>query len=56
MVADPGETTNRIDAREQADQRVRLSRAMNDFFRKAGAPPLSEWRSTTRQQLPAEHG
>ncbi len=54
LASDPGETANLINDTRQSSRRDALSRSMNDFFRRAGAPPLSQWRTTTTQELPPE--
>jgi arylsulfatase A-like enzyme len=52
--SDPGETTNLVNDARQSATRAGLSRSMDDFFRRAGAPPLNQWRTTTTQELPPE--
>jgi hypothetical protein len=51
LEADPGEKHNVIDdpayKKVLSDLRADLGR----FFQQAGAPPLEDWRSTTRQHL-----
>lgn len=49
---DPGETRNALSDPAYRDQVNSLRRDLHDFFQKAGAPPLSDWRKTTRQNLP----
>jgi len=51
LEADPGETQNRINDPAYQKQREALQTGMRSFFEKAGAPPLEDWRSTTRQRL-----
>ena len=51
LEADPGESRNLIADPAYQSQLAALRRDMGEFFRKAGAPPIEEWRSTTRQQL-----
>ena len=46
LKADPGETANRY--RPGLD----LERSLDRWFQAAGAPPLTQWRTTTRQKLP----
>lgn len=54
LKADPGETRNRIDDPAYAKQVRSLRSELGEFFRNAGAGPLSAWRQTTTQNLPAE--
>jgi arylsulfatase A-like enzyme len=51
LEADPGETVNRIDDPAYRKQRDALARELAAYFAKQGAPPLAEWKSTTRQKL-----
>ena len=51
--ADPGETRNIIDDPSHRKQREALERELNGFFAQAGAPPIEDWRRTTKQKLPA---
>jgi choline-sulfatase len=52
LESDPGERRNVIDDPHQARQLAGLRARLAGFFGRAGAPPLSAWRSTTRQKLP----
>jgi len=52
LEADPGETKNVIDDPRQQEQLTALRAHLHAFFRQRGAPPLEEWRSTTRQKIP----
>lgn len=49
---DPGEKTNVIGETAYAKQLASLRADLAGFFRKAGAPPMEEWRKTTQQKLP----
>ncbi len=51
---DPGEQINRIGAPGYREHAAALRRRLRQFFDEAGAPPLAEWRSTTRQNLPMD--
>ncbi|MGH9662074.1 MAG: sulfatase family protein [Bryobacteraceae bacterium] len=51
LEADPGETRNLIAEPSQAKRLAELRADLAGFFRKAGAPALVDWRSTTRQNL-----
>jgi len=35
-------------------RRKALQSELQAYFQKAGAPPLDEWRTTTKQKLPSE--
>jgi arylsulfatase A-like enzyme len=50
--ADPGETRNVIGDASYARQLTALRTELREYFRRAGAPPLDQWRSTTPQKLP----
>jgi arylsulfatase A-like enzyme len=50
--ADPAETRNLIDDAAYARQLAVLRAELRDYFRRAGAPPIDQWRSTTSQKLP----
>jgi arylsulfatase A-like enzyme len=54
LEADPAETRNVIDVPEYRQQRDAFHRELTRYFAEQGAPPLEEWRSTTKQALPAE--
>jgi arylsulfatase A-like enzyme len=51
LEADPGEARNLIGDAAYSRQRESLSSDLRAFFAKAGAPPLEQWRGTTRQNL-----
>ncbi len=51
LEADPGEKTNRIDDPAYGRRLAALRKDLEAFFRRAGAPPLEDWKSTTDQQL-----
>jgi arylsulfatase A-like enzyme len=51
LEADPGEKENVISDRAYAKPLATLRSDLERFFEKAGAPPLEEWRSTTKQRL-----
>lgn len=52
--AGPGETRNVIDDPQYSRQREALHRELTEWFAGQGAPPIEQWRSTTRQKLPEE--
>src|SRR5262249_15047677 len=54
LEADPGETRNVIDSSDYRKQRDAFHRELTDYFHQRGAPPLEEWRSSTKQSLPEE--
>lgn len=51
LEADPGERRNVIGEPAYRRQLEALRAELASFFEGVGAPPLSEWRSTTRQEL-----
>jgi choline-sulfatase len=51
LEADPGETRNVIDEAAYQGQLKAFRAELAGFFRQAGAPPLEEWRTTTKQEL-----
>jgi choline-sulfatase len=51
LEADPGEGRNLIGDAAYRVQREALAKEMRGFFAKQGAPPLADWKSTTRQKL-----
>lgn len=53
---DPGERVNRVGKPEYRGRRVALRDRLQAFFEDVGAPPLQQWRSTTRQQIPTDTG
>ena len=52
LEADPREKHNVIDDPKHAMQLALMRQDLHNFFREQGAPPLEEWRSTTRQKIP----
>ena len=54
LEADPGEEINRIGKPEYRGRRRELRKRLHAFFDELGAPPIDEWRSTTRQILPTD--
>ncbi len=55
LEADPGEKRNLWDDPAHAAQRADLTRQVEAFFAKAGAPPLAEWKSNVKQVLTEYH-
>ncbi len=51
LASDPGETKNLWADSAYAKQRAALDASLQDFFRRAGAPALADWKSTTKQNL-----
>ncbi len=51
LAKDPGETSNRWSDPSYARQRAVLDASLQDFFRRAGAPALADWRTTAKQNL-----
>jgi choline-sulfatase len=51
LEADPGETKNLWDDAGYRKRREALGAEMDGFFKKAGAPELEQWRTTTGQEL-----
>lgn len=51
LKTDPGEKNNLIDSAAHAAERGTLKAGMDAWFARIGAPPLSEWRTTTKQEL-----
>lgn len=51
LEADPGETRNVIAEAGHQRQREALHAQLTGFFERLGAPPIEEWRKTTRQEL-----
>jgi arylsulfatase A-like enzyme len=51
LEADPGETRNAIGDAAQQRQVRELARELAEFFKRGGAPPLEDWRSTTSQHM-----
>ena len=56
LEADPGETRNVIGDPAYTKQLAALRSELGDWFRRAGAPPLAEWRKTTTQKLEWDKG
>jgi arylsulfatase A-like enzyme len=52
LEVDAGETKNVIDDPAYADRLRALRTSLRNFFDKVGAPPLENWKSTTKQHLP----
>ena len=55
MEADPGEKRNVIDDPGYQKVLTGLKSELGDFFAASGAPPIEQWRSTTRQKLSVYH-
>lgn len=55
LEADPGEKNNVIDDPHYASLLAGLRRDLTGFFDSAGAPPLEDWRTTTKQRLAQYH-
>jgi len=51
---DPGETINRVGKPEYRERRLALQQRLHAFFDQAGAPPIDDWRSTTKQIIPTD--
>jgi arylsulfatase A-like enzyme len=51
LEADPGETKNLIEDAGYGRRLGSLREELRRFFSRAGAPPIEQWRSTTRQEL-----
>ena len=51
LEADPGETKNVIAAPRHKKELETLRSEMRAFFLANGAPPIEDWRSTTKQKL-----
>jgi arylsulfatase A-like enzyme len=54
LEADPRETHNLLEDAAYQGRRKALQSELHAYFEKAGAPPLEEWRTTTKQKLPSE--
>lgn len=52
LETDPGEKKDFIDDPKYGKQLAELRRDMHEFFRNHDAPPLEDWRSTTKQKIP----
>lgn len=51
LETDPGESRNAIDDARHSKQLAALRKDLKDFFESSGAPPIEDWRSTTKQNL-----
>jgi arylsulfatase A-like enzyme len=51
LESDAGETRNALDDARHKRQLEALRADLHRFFEQAGAPPIEEWRSTTKQRL-----
>jgi arylsulfatase A-like enzyme len=51
LVNDPSEHRNLISYSQYGSTVEDLKKRLHSFFDRAGAPPLAEWRTTTKQQL-----
>ncbi len=51
LESDPDERKNVIDDPKHARQLKALQARLHDYFRKAGAPPLDQWHTTTSQRF-----
>ena len=56
MEADPGESVNVIGDRAYSRQLAGLRSELRSGFARTGAPPLEQWRSTTRQTILIDSG
>ena len=54
LEANPGEDRNVIDAPAYRAQRDALRAESQAFFRRLKAPPIDEWRTTSKQVFPSE--
>lgn len=54
LEADPGETKSVYDDPAYKGQREAFHQELTKYFEDNGAPPLEDWRKTTKQRLPAE--
>jgi arylsulfatase A-like enzyme len=52
LESDPGERTNAVGDPKHGKEKKALQTRLHGFFQKVGAPPIEQWRSTTRQNLP----
>jgi hypothetical protein len=52
LEADPGEGRNLIDEAVYTSRLSALRLDLRSFFDRHGAPPIEDWHSTTKQQLP----
>jgi len=51
LETDPGETRNLWSESAYSKQRALLARDLRAFFARQGAPPIEQWKATTRQKL-----
>jgi arylsulfatase A-like enzyme len=56
LASDPGETVNLIGDRSRREDLAALRKKLRSFFARIGAPPIDEWRSTTRQTILVDSG
>jgi arylsulfatase A-like enzyme len=56
LEADPSESVNLIGDRRYRERLADLRVRLESFFQQAGAPPLAQWRTTTRQKIPIDSG
>lgn len=52
LEADPSEERNVIDDPAYRDRLTKLRSDLHGFFKGIGAPPIEEWKTTTRQRIP----
>jgi arylsulfatase A-like enzyme len=55
LETDPGETRNVLRDPAYADRLRTLQSGLHNFFNGIGAPPLSDWKTTTKQNLPERY-
>jgi arylsulfatase A-like enzyme len=55
LEADPGETRDVSGDGAYRQPREVFHRELTEFFKNQGAPPIEEWKRTTKQKLPAEN-
>ena len=51
LEADPGETKNLLEDPSYKKRRDALRSDLKRFFGRLGAPPIEDWRATTKQEL-----
>lgn len=54
LEADPGETKNVLDNPSYRKQRNSFHTELTSYFHDHGAPPIDEWKTTTKQHLPPD--
>jgi len=54
LEADPGEVNNVIQNPSYRKECNALRSEVRAYFREHGAPPIDEWRATTKQHLPPD--